>query len=155
MMRVILAGAAIYCLLAGGAQARSIPEAGMTAEEVLAFVKGAGLEAKIEKTDEGEPYIATSKDGVNFDLDLYDCEKARCRAVQFVASFELKTPLTAEQVNTWNLQKRYVRAYTNKGGDVLFAYDANVAPGGTSEALQDDLDIFLQFIPEILEHIGW
>ena len=31
----------------------------------------------------------------------------------------------------------------------------NAAPGGSYEALQDDLDVFVQFLPEMLEHIGW
>jgi len=155
MKRLMLAALAALTLGAGGAQARPIPDTGLTVEELLAFVKSAGFDAKIEKTDQGEPYVATSKDGINFDLDLYDCDKAKCRAVQFVASFDLKEPLGADKANAWNLQKRYVRVYLDKSGDPIFAYDANLAPGGTYEALQDDLDIFIQFLPEMLEHIGW
>jgi hypothetical protein len=155
MKRAMLAALAALALGAGAAQARPIPDAGLTVEELLAFVKSAGFDAKIEKTDQGEPYVSTSKDGINFDLDLYDCDKAKCRAVQFVASFDLKEPLSADRANAWNLQKRYIRVYLDKSGDPIFAYDANLAPGGTYEALQDDLDIFVQFLPEMLEHIGW
>jgi len=158
MKRTILAAATAAFLVLGGAgeaAARPIPAAGMTVEEVLAFVKSAGFDAKIEKTDDGEPYVTTSKDGINFDIDLYDCERGKCRAIQFLASFDLKEPLSAAKANEWNMTKRYVRVYLDKTGDPVFAYDANVAPGGTYEALQDDLDVFLQFIPEMLEHIGW
>lgn len=157
MKRTILAAATAAALMFGtsGAEARPIPEAGMTVEEVLAFVKGAGLDARIEKTDDGSPYVTTKKDGINFDIDLYDCNNGKCRAIQFVASFDLKEPLSADKANEWNLKKRYVRVYLDKTGDPIFAYDANVAPGGTYEALQDDLDVFLQFLPEMLEHIGW
>lgn len=157
MKRTILAAAAAMAFVLGGgaAQARPIPEAGLSVEDLLAFMKGAGFEAKIEKTDDGTPYVTTSKDGVNFDIDLYDCDRGKCRAIQFVASFDLKAPLSADKANEWNLRKRYVRVYLDKSGDPIFAYDANVAPGGTYEALQDDLDIFVQFLPEMLEHIGW
>lgn len=155
MKRAMLAALAALALGAGAVQARPIPDAGLTVEELLAFVKSAGFDAKIEKTDQGEPYVSTSKDGINFDLDLYDCDKAKCRAVQFVASFDMKEPLSADKANAWNLQKRYIRVYLDKNGDPIFAYDANLAPGGTYEALQDDLDIFVQFLPEMLEHIGW
>ncbi|WP_296595235.1 YbjN domain-containing protein [Phenylobacterium sp.] len=157
MKRTILAVATAAALLlgAGGAEARPIPEAGLTVEELLAFVKSAGFDAKIEKTDDGSPYVTTKKDGINFDVDLYDCDHGKCRAIQFVASFDLKEPLSAAKANEWNLKKRYVRVYLDQTGDPIFAYDANVAPGGTYEALQDDLDVFLQFLPEMLEHIGW
>jgi len=157
MKRAILAAAAAATLMlaGGGAEARPIPDAGLSVEDVLAFMKSAGFDAKIEKTDDGSPYVSTSKDGVNFDLDLYDCDHGKCRAIQFVASFDLKEPLSAAKANEWNLKKRYVRVYLDQSGDPVFAYDANLAPGGTYEALQDDVDVFVQFLPEMLEHIGW
>lgn len=155
MKPLLIAALAALVLGAGGAQARPIPDAGLTVEELLAFVEGAGFQAKIAKTDQGAPYVTTSKDGINFDLDLYDCKDSRCRAVQFVASFDLKEPLGAAKANEWNLKKRYVRVYLDDVGDPIFAYDANLSPGGTYEALQDDLDIFVQFMPDMLEHLGW
>jgi hypothetical protein len=155
MKRMLLAAVAALSLGAGASEARPIPDAGLTVEEVLAFMKGAGFDAKIAKTDQGAPYVSTQKDGINFDLDLYDCTDNRCRAVQFVASFDLKEPLSAAKINAWNLGKRYVRVYVDAAGDPIFAYDANLAPGGTYEALQDDLDVFVQFFPEMLDHIGW
>lgn len=155
MKRLLVAIAAAMSLGAGAAHARPIPDAGLTVEEVLAFMKSAGFDAKIAKADDGAPYITTSKDGINFNLDLYDCKDARCRAVQFVASFDVKEPLGAAKANEWNLKKRYVRVYLDDSGDPVFAYDANLAPGGAYEALQDDVDVFIQFLPEMLEHIGW
>jgi len=155
MKHLLLAVAAALALGAGAADARPIPNAGLTVEEVLAFMKSAGFDAKIVKTDAGEPYVTTAKDGINFDVDLYDCADRRCRAVQFLASFDLKEPLGADKANAWNLKKRYVRVYLDQNGDPVFAYDANLAPGGSYEALQDDLDVFVLFLPEMLEHIGW
>jgi hypothetical protein len=152
---MLLAAVAALVLGASAVQARPIPDAGLTVEEVLAFMKSAGFDAKIAKTDAGAPYVTTEKDGVNFDVDLYDCKDSRCRAVQFTASFDLKEPLALAKANEWNLKKRYLRAYLDSNGDPIFAYDANLAPGGSYEALQDDLDVFVQFFPEILEHIGW
>lgn len=157
MTRTILAAAAAFSLALGvaGAQARPIPDAGLTVEEISAFMKSAGYDPKIEKSGDGSSYVTAKKDGVAFDIDTYDCDKARCRAIQFVASFDLKDPLPLAKVNEWNLKKRYVRAYVDESGDPVFAYDANVSPGGSYEALQDDLDVFVQFLPEILEHIEW
>jgi len=155
MKRFLLAAAACLAFV-GAAEARPINDRGMTVEEVSAWLKSAGFEPKIQKTDKGESYVhSTTREGINFDIDLYDCVEGRCRAVQFVASFDLKEPLPPAKVNAWNRTKRYLRLSTDDNGDPTFAYDANVAPGGTYEALQDDLDVFVQFIPEVLEHIGW
>ena len=155
MIRYLLAAAA-WLALSGAAEARPIPDKGMTVEEVAAFVKSAGFDPKIMKTEQGQPYVqSTTATGVNFSIDLYDCTEGRCRAVQFVASFDLKEPLAADKANAWNMNKRYLRLYLNETGDPVFLYDANVAPGGTYEALQDDLDVFVQFMSEALEHIGW
>lgn len=155
MKRFLLAAAA--CLaFAAAAEARPINDRGMTVEEVSAWLKSAGFEPKIQKTDKGEPYVhSTTREGVKFDIDLYDCAEGRCRALQFVAGFDLKEPLEPAKVNAWNRTKRYLRLSVDDNGDPTFAYDANVAPGGTYEALQDDLDIFIQFIPEVLQHIEW
>lgn len=152
---IAAAAAAALLLVAGAVQARPIPAAGLTVEEVAAFLKSAGFEARIEKGSDGAPYVTSMASDINFDVDLYDCDAGRCRALQFVASFDLKAPLGAEKANAWNLSKRYIRVYLDQSGDPIFAYDANVAPGGTYEALQDDLDVFTQFLPEMLEHIGW
>ena len=155
MIRYLLAGVA--CLALGGAsEARPISDKGMTVEEVAAFMASAGFDPKILKTGQGQPYVhSKTQGGVSFNIDLYDCTERRCRALQFVASFDLKDPLPAEKANAWNMNKRYLRLYLNETGDPIFLYDANVAPGGTYEALQDDLDVFVQFLPEALEHIGW
>jgi len=155
MRRILLAAVACLALAGGVAEARPIPDKGMTVEEVAAWLRAAGFEPKIEKAADGEPYVHSSSQGVNFNIDLYDCAEGRCRALQFVASFDMKEPLPAAKANEWNKKKRYLRAYLDENGDPTFVYDANLAPGGTYEALQDDLDIFVQFLPEVLEHIGW
>lgn len=156
MIRHLLAAAACLALAAGSAQARPIPDKGMTVEEVSAWLKSVGHEPKIQKTDDGEPYVeSTTAGGVKFSVDLYDCAEGRCRALQFVASFDVTDPLPLDKVNAWNRKQRYLRAYIDDSGDPTFAYDANVAPGGTFEALHDDFDIFLQILPIALEHIGW
>lgn len=156
MKRIAWAAGAAFLLMCGAAQARPINDAGMTIEEVSAWVKSAGYDPKVEKDDDGERYVtAKTTDGITFNIDLYDCEKARCRALQFTVSFDVKAPVTLAKANEWNQGKRYVKMYIDKEGDPYFQYDANVAPGGTFEALDDDLDVFVSFLPDITEHIDW
>lgn len=158
MRNLLLAATAAAFALCGAADARPINDKGLTIEEVSAWVKSAGYTPKIEKNADGDRYVTTkTKDGsVNFDIDLYDCdEAARCRALQFTASFNLKNGLDPAKANEWNRTKRYVRLYLDGERDPIFQYDANVAPGGSYEALDDDLEVFVQFIPVMLEYIDW
>lgn len=155
MLARLLAAAAACLTFAGAADARPISDKGMTVEEIAAWVKSTGHEPKISKTDAGQPYVQSVTDGINFSVDLYDCTENRCRAVQFVAGFDLKEPMPLAKANEWNMRQRYLRVYVDDNGDPTFIYDANVAPGGTYEALQDDFDVFLQFLPDMIKHIGW
>jgi hypothetical protein len=157
MLKTVLAACAAVTLAAsaGAAGAKALPEGGLTAKEVAAWMSDDGYTAKVVK-DGADEYVDASADGLNFTVDLYDCDRGRCRAVQFTASFEKNenTP-TLQQLNTWNASKRYVKLYLTSKGDAVFQFDANIAPGGTWEALQDDLDVFVGFFPEIKTLLKW
>lgn len=157
MKRLVMAAAALAaaCLAAGAVQAKPIPDAGLTIEEVKAWMESEGYKVSIETYDTGTRYLRTETDGVKFDVDVYDCDKDRCRALQFNAGFNMEDGLPLAKVNQWNLEKRYLRCYDDDENDPHFAYDANLAPGGSYEALKDDLDVFIGFMPDVLKFIGW
>lgn len=146
--------AGVLCL-AGGAQAAELHKDGMTLKEVQAWLDGEGFKSTV-KGDSDDPFLSTEdEDGVKFEVHFYDCEKSRCTSIQFSAGFDLKDAMTASKINDWNTGKRYVKAYIDDEGDPWFTYDVNVAPGGTQAALDDEFAVWLSFIPDITEFIGW
>lgn len=157
MKRLVMAAVALAAasLAAGSVQAKPIPDAGLTLEEVKAWMESDDYKVTIETYDSGTRYLRSDTDGVKFDVDFYDCDKDRCRALQLNAGFDMDDGLPQEKVNQWNREKRYLRCYDDDSGDPHFAYDVNVAPGGTYEALKDDMDVFAGFLPDVLKFIGW
>lgn len=146
--------AALFCL-GGGVQAAEFHKDGMTAKEVQAWLSESGYRAELAKDDEGESYVKSASDGVNFDAHLYDCKKDRCASMQFIAGFDMDTKLELAKINAWNSDKRYVDGFIDDEGDPWFTYDLNLSPGGSREALDDDFAVWLSFIPDMKELAGW
>lgn len=153
-LNLLAAVAAVSLGLAGMAQAREIPAGGLSTDEVGAWLRDAGYKAELKTNDSGKPYYRTSADGVGFDVDFYDCKNGRCASIQFNAGFDTDG-LSTDKINAWNAANRYIRAYVADDGDPWFCYDANLSPGGTYEALDDDFAVWIGFLPNIKEHIGW
>ncbi|MBL8554302.1 MAG: YbjN domain-containing protein [Phenylobacterium sp.] len=157
MLKTMLAACAVVAVVAAGgaAAAKPLPAGGLTAREVAAWMNDNGYTAKVVKQDDGE-YVDASAEGLNFSVDMYDCDKARCRAVQFTVSFEKgKDTPTVQQMNAWNASKRYLKGYVSNDGEAVFQFDANIDPGGTWEALQDDLDVFVGFLADVKTFVKW
>lgn len=148
------AASAAMCL-AGGAQAAPLHTDGVTLKEIQARLEKDGFKTEV-KGEKDDPFLSTEdENGLKFEVHFYDCEKSRCTSVQFSAGFDLKDAMTAAKMNEWNAAKRYVKGYLDDEGDPWFSYDVNVSPGGTDDAFTDDLDLWLAFLPDIAEFIGW
>ena len=152
---LLAAGAAVLLLSGGAASAAPEPHKdGMTLKEIQAWLLESGYKAEL-KTDDGEGYITSAAEGVRFEVYPNDCRKGRCASMQMVAAFNVKDKLDAQKANAWNSAKRYVDCYIDDEGDPWFTYDINVSPGGTRAALDDNFSIWLSFLPDIKQHIGW
>jgi hypothetical protein len=152
---LLAASVAVMACLGGGAGAAEMHKDGMTAKEAQAWLSESGYRAELAKDDEGDAYVKSASDGVNFELHLYDCKQDRCASMQFIAGFDLDAKLELEKVNAWNGGNRYVDSFTDDEGDPWFTYDANLSPGGSRAALDDDFAVWLSFIPDMKELAGW
>jgi len=123
------------------AQARDLPANGMTREQIASWLRGRGYAAEI-KTDStsGDIYVASTVGGVNFGIYLYGCDGDVCPDLQYSAGWSGLNSVTSDQLNNWNRDNRYVRAYISKDGGVFGEYDVDIAAGGTWEQLNHSLD---------------
>jgi hypothetical protein len=74
----------------------------------------------------GESIVSSSIDGVNFDIYFFACSGERCASMQFAAGWTPLAKATPEAVNTWNREKRYVRAYLDKSNNLWGEYDVDL-----------------------------
>jgi len=142
-------------MLAPAVQAENLHEGGMTGPEVVAWMQKAGYKAELGKDDSGDPMVSSAADGQTFKVYFYDCEAGRCKALQFSAGFDLKTPLTLDKTNEWNRKNRYLKAYLDEEGDPYVQYDVNVNAGRTLAGLDDDFGVWTGMIGDFTTFIGW
>jgi len=160
MKTVIMALAAAALLGATApATAEDLHTDGMTGPEAAAWLQKAGYKAELTKDETGDPLITSAADGRSFKVYFYDCDKqgdgGRCKALQFSAGFDLKTPLTLDKVNEWNRKNRYLKAYLDDDGDPYVQYDVNVNAGRTVAGLDDDFGVWTGMIDDFTAFIGW
>jgi len=149
-MRNMFAAAAallflVLSLETSPALARDLPAAGMTREQVAGWLRDRGYPAEI-KTDStsGDTYVSSTVDGVTFGIYLYGCDGDVCPDIQYSAGWTGLSAVTPDQINVWNRDNRYVRAYVSKEGGVFGEYDVDIAAGGTWEQLNHSLDRWVQ-----------
>jgi hypothetical protein len=158
-MKTIVAGLSLASALmfAASASAAEIHADGMTGAEVAKWMQDAGYKAELTKDDGGDPMINSAANGASFKVYFYDCDKAqlRCKALQFSAGFDLKTPLTLEKINEWNRKNRYLKAYLDDDKDPYVQYDVNVNAGRTVAGLDDDFGVWTGMLDDFTTFIDW
>lgn len=112
-------------LLHGAARAQTEP-AGVTRQEVAAWLAGEGHPPNIHNDSHGESIVSSSIDGVNFDIYFYACTGERCTSVQFAAGWTPLAKATPDAVNAWNRDKRYVKAYLDHTNNLWGEYDIDL-----------------------------
>jgi len=144
MKREFLINAAVLalCLAPSAASAKDLPAKGMTVEEAVSWLQGAGYKAEIQTAKDGTRNIYSSAEGANFHVYFYDCKTGRCGSLQFSAGYDTKGSFNAQQMNDWTAQNRWVRAYVDKVNDPWVEYDVDLTPGGTYELLNDEFTIW-------------
>jgi hypothetical protein len=151
-MRRPVSAAIAACVLAAmplaSARAEALPAGGLTIDELAQALKRAELPVTLKKTDSGEAYVESRAEGTTFQVWLYDCKQSRCASIQFQAAYDAENGLDPGKVNEWNRDKRYVRMWLDEQRDPYFQYDVNVAPGGTFEALKDEIGVWKTYLPE-------
>jgi hypothetical protein len=120
-------------------QARSIPDDGVSIDDVAAWLKERGQdEAKISDDGNGHKIVSSSLSGVKFGVYMFDCKGDKCGSVQFAAGWPVSGKIAASRVNEWNRTKRWARAYLDTSGGLWLEFDVDLTPGGTYELLDDN-----------------
>ncbi len=140
MKRTILAGASALALLVMpvGTIAKSLPEGGMTADEVAAWLQSAGYRGQVVNETDGTKSITTSSSGTEFHIYLYDCKDKRCGSLEFSFGIDTKGAWTADKMNDWNRDNRWGTAYVDKEHDPWLNMNVDLTPGGSYELLDDE-----------------
>lgn len=141
MKRMMVAGALALSLVSMPADARDIPNGGLTLEQIASWLQAAGYKAEIQ-TEKGKQNIYSASDGWNFHISQYDCKGTVCGSLQFWVGFDTKGAFSSDRINKWNKENRWVRAYVDDSNDPWIEMDVDLTPGVTYENLNDEFTIW-------------
>jgi hypothetical protein len=152
MHRFVAAGlaAASLALFALPASAKDLPEGGMTAKEVAAWLQDQGYSAQVkpDPTTPGDEIVSSTIEGVNYDIYMYICKEGRCGSIQYAAGWTKPEGMSSSKINDWDKNKRYLRAYMDDKGNAWGEMDVDLTPGGTYEYLNGTLDRWKSIVTE-------
>ncbi|MFD2237352.1 YbjN domain-containing protein [Aureimonas populi] len=113
---------------------------GTDPQAIADLVRGYGS-ARLDVAGDNTPMIRGRIEGTSFVIYFYDCDDldANCNTVSFAAGWEV-SGLTVEQVNAWNRDKRFGRAYLDTEGEPVLEMDVNLKGSVSAENFEDTVD---------------
>jgi hypothetical protein len=133
---------------------RSIPDGGLTIEEMAAWLEGEGYAVKFVTGESGKRHIETNTQGSPLNIFFGACKGDRCAALEFTAGFSTHGKFDISQINGWNYDNRWCRAYYDSDKDPWLKMNIDLSPGGTYEALSDRFGIWNRTLGRFIEKYG-
>ncbi|KQY62773.1 MULTISPECIES: YbjN domain-containing protein [unclassified Brevundimonas] len=144
----------------GSAPAPAAPAAatkGVVVAEVRTWLIGLGGSVAEPAQNGGAQVLTVADQPLPWTLTFYNCAGASlCDDVQFSAVFS--GPITVEQINAWNRENRYLKAFFVPGATPAEAgavaqYDVVLTATGT-EQLQEPTVIWLQMLRQFAQTLA-
>ena len=150
----LFAALALSVALPGAALAQTPPPAastnGVTVAETRAWLTSLGGSVGEPVVNNGVTSLNIADEPLPWNLTFYGCGPSLCDDVQFSAIFS--GPITADQINAWNRDNRFLKAFhipAAPGGEAtaVVQYDVVLPNAGTGQ-LQEPTVIWLQMLQE-------
>lgn len=116
-----------------------------------------GIPAQLTTDSSGDPLVEFRVDGDTMQVFFYDCtDNAGCLALQFYSGYRLDTGVELSVINSWNTDRRFVRAYGTDSGAARIEMDIATGQDGISQVDFADLySLWLKSTALFEERIGW
>lgn len=137
-MRALGALILMACLQAPAAYAQAAIEQVTGDPDMIAHLMAEyGMPVTKGKDIQGLPMLESRVDDMLFNVYFYDCQSV-CRRMQFVTSFRLTQPMTADDANDWNRNNPFGKVVITESGDPYVEMDIGVAADGLGRKNFDD-----------------
>lgn len=126
----------VFGAVAGGNVAQAQTVTAQDPGSVVAALQSAGYRAELAKDKSGDPMIRSNSSGTGFTVFFYGCENnTRCKSVQFYSGYTGAKVAGLSDINKWNTDRRFGRAYLDSVGDPCIEMDIDLDDGGMSRSL--------------------
>ncbi|WP_316354701.1 YbjN domain-containing protein [Devosia sp.] len=149
----MFAGTALSLALTVSAQAQTLVTGADTAE-ILNAARGYGA-ANLTTQSNGDPQITGKINGVTYQVYFRNCtDNEDCEDLNFYLGFlDIKPSL--EDINDWNLNKRFSRAYLDQDQDACVEMDLDLVKGVTADYLDSQFGLWAMVVGQFAEHVGY
>ena len=124
-------------------------------DTIVASARAIG-EASLTQTDDGEPLIEGTVDGINYFIWFYGCRNAQgagCSSIQYSAAFNTDG-IASSLLNGWNRDFRYGSAYLLDDGTLVIQWSVNLDGGVSQVNLDDTMSVWRDTIDAFLDHFA-
>ncbi len=117
---------------------------------VVEAFREAGLKAKLQIDNDGDPLIESAASGYNFDTFFYGCvETKACDSLQFRVTFIKEPENTVELANKWNAKRRFSHMYVANEGQLIVNFDVTTVGGLNKKNFGDVLATWESVLGEL------
>jgi hypothetical protein len=110
------------------------------ADGIAALLQEAGLQAKMDTDNLGNPLILSAASGADFDVVFNDCTpETGCTTVQFSACFDMPDGVDMAVVNKWNYDWRFGKVSLDDAKDPCLQMDIEMAGGISKTAFSTSI----------------
>ena len=96
-------------------------------KKIEALIAAQGWKTALTDEAGADPYIWAERSGFRFVVAFNNCKDGRdCRTLQFLMAVEGASKLNFDQLNDWNRDQRFARAYRDGTGDPVLAMDLDL-----------------------------
>lgn len=155
IMRKTLAGisvGAIMGLSLAPALAQEMID-GSDVDAIKSVIEGFGS-ATVETDGEGDPKIVARMSGTRYSVYFYGCndQHEKCDSLLFTTAWA-EPGITLEQINAWNADMRFGRAYLDEEGDPVVEMGVNLEYGVTKRNFDDTVDYWSSVLKRFKEEV--
>ena len=157
LLAALVLAAAPGAALAQTPPPAAVPVTGVAIAETRTWLTGLGGAVGEPVVREGLTSLHIADQPLPWNLTFYGCGPSLCDDVQFSAVFT--GPITAEQINDWNREHRFLKAFfapaATAGGDAsaVVQYDVVLTNTGT-EQLREPTVVWLQLLREFAQGLA-
>lgn len=130
---------------------------GVSVSDVIRVSKSEGYSITQDVDSDGDPMLSGKINGISYDIFFYGCEDVHqhCGSMQFSTAFDLTKGITMDEINAWNRDYRFGKAYVDDEMDPFIEYNITLLGGVTDENLADVIDWWRIALEQFTDHIDY
>ena len=125
--------------------------------QLLRLMEELGTAPTLTRDRIGDPLIEAINGATQYTVFFYDCDEAKRRACQsllFYFGISLEGGTSAQEMNLWNAENRFTRAYMDEVGDPILEMDVLLYGGLSETAIAERVRAWQLAMKDFMDYIG-